>query len=382
VTVHDRAGCDPLSEQWTPTAQIALGERPDVVVGFAVELGTDEPPGLLEVRLPASAYGVDGAAGADLAVASAAGVELRDDPGQHPEVCGHVGPGRHQVGQAPRRRHPAHHEQVVHRLAVDAGDVADPRVDVGREPSIEGQLAPARCQPLLAGRLVQEAQVQGLLELERPGPHQEHDGRVGLLQLGVRREGNLLVIGPGVLRPQGPDLLRWRVHGRLLASLDVVLPLNRRRVSAANGPRSRLAPTGGPEARQGGRRSRVHRPSGRGQISTGSATIEVGIDFDDRLRPEQKGPIMHTRTWHVYVHLFEEDQHTRAEAVLRIDAGTEVRHLGSANRHPLDRDVPEIGDELAASRALNGLAHDLLEATVADVWANAPSGDRPTIAAG
>jgi hypothetical protein len=88
---------------------------------------------------------------------------------------------------------------------------------------------------------------------------------------------------------------------------------------------------------------------------------------------------MHTRTWHVTLHLFEEDQHTRAEAVLRTDAGTEIRHEGSANRHPRDRDVPEIGDELAASRALNGLAHDLLEATVADVWANDPSGDRPTI---
>ena len=92
---------------------------------------------------------------------------------------------------------------------------------------------------------------------------------------------------------------------------------------------------------------------------------------------------MHTRTWHVDVLIFEEeDRRTRAEAVLRTDAGTEVRHVGAAYRHPMDRDVAEIGDELAASRALNGLAHDLLEATVADVVANDPmAGLHPAIAA-
>ena len=89
---------------------------------------------------------------------------------------------------------------------------------------------------------------------------------------------------------------------------------------------------------------------------------------------------MHTRTWHVDVHIFEEDRHTRAEAVLRTDAGTEVRHAGTAYRNPTDRDVAEIGDELAASRALNGLAHDLLEATIADVFVNDPS-RQPHIAA-
>lgn len=89
---------------------------------------------------------------------------------------------------------------------------------------------------------------------------------------------------------------------------------------------------------------------------------------------------MHTRTWHVELHVYEEDEHTRAEAVLRTDAGTEIRHAGSAYRHPRDRDVPEIGDELAVSRALNGLAQDLLEATVTDVRANDPTGGQPNIA--
>jgi len=89
---------------------------------------------------------------------------------------------------------------------------------------------------------------------------------------------------------------------------------------------------------------------------------------------------MHTRTWHVSVHLFEDDDRTRAEAVLTTDAGTELRHEGHARRSPRDRDVPEIGDELATSRALSGLAADLLEATVLDVAANTHT-DRPRISA-
>jgi hypothetical protein len=88
---------------------------------------------------------------------------------------------------------------------------------------------------------------------------------------------------------------------------------------------------------------------------------------------------MHTRTWHVDVYLFEHDDHTKAEAVLRTDAGTELRHEGLARRRPGDRDVPEIGDELAACRALSGVAHDLLEAAITDVAANDPSVDGPDI---
>jgi hypothetical protein len=81
----------------------------------------------------------------------------------------------------------------------------------------------------------------------------------------------------------------------------------------------------------------------------------------------------------VDVYLFEHDDHTKADAVLRTDAGTELRHEGLARRHPGDRDVPEIGDELAVCRALSGVAHDLLEAAIADVAANDPSVDEPDI---
>lgn len=79
---------------------------------------------------------------------------------------------------------------------------------------------------------------------------------------------------------------------------------------------------------------------------------------------------MESKRWHIELYLFEDGRTTRAEAVLRTSAGTEIRHSGVARRHPGDRDVPEIGEELAACRALTGLAHDLFESTVMDVEGN------------
>ena len=80
--------------------------------------------------------------------------------------------------------------------------------------------------------------------------------------------------------------------------------------------------------------------------------------------------MLRTTSWHVEIFLYEDGEKTRAEAVLRTSAGTELRHEGRARRNPKDTDVPEIGEELAASRALSGLAHDLFDATVADVEQN------------
>ena len=88
---------------------------------------------------------------------------------------------------------------------------------------------------------------------------------------------------------------------------------------------------------------------------------------------------MHTNTWTVDVYLFEDDGKTHAEAVLRTHAGTELRHVGTAYKSPADRNVPEIGDELAVCRALNGLVHDLLDATIGDVQQNDPTGHEPAI---
>ncbi|GAB2449572.1 DUF1876 domain-containing protein [Nocardioides hungaricus] len=89
---------------------------------------------------------------------------------------------------------------------------------------------------------------------------------------------------------------------------------------------------------------------------------------------------MHTRTWHMHIDLSEQDTSTRAEVVLRTDAGTELRHVGIARRRPGDHDVPEIGDELAACRALSGLVHELLDATIADLQQNDPAGGTASLA--
>ena len=88
---------------------------------------------------------------------------------------------------------------------------------------------------------------------------------------------------------------------------------------------------------------------------------------------------MRTKSWNIEVYLFEDDGKTHAEAVLRTHAGTELRHVGTAYKSPADRDVPEIGDELAACRALNGLVHDLLDATIGDVQRNDPAAHEPVI---
>jgi hypothetical protein len=79
---------------------------------------------------------------------------------------------------------------------------------------------------------------------------------------------------------------------------------------------------------------------------------------------------MHTKTWKVEIHIFENDGRTKADAVLHTSAGTELRHAATARLNPIDRHVPEIGDELAVCRALTGLAHDLFEATLADIELN------------
>jgi len=80
---------------------------------------------------------------------------------------------------------------------------------------------------------------------------------------------------------------------------------------------------------------------------------------------------MHTKTWTVEIFISEHDDDiTGAEVVLHTNEGNELRHHATARRNPGDRDVPEIGDELATCRALTGLAHDLFEAAVADIEGN------------
>ncbi|MGW1983215.1 DUF1876 domain-containing protein [Streptomyces collinus] len=82
----------------------------------------------------------------------------------------------------------------------------------------------------------------------------------------------------------------------------------------------------------------------------------------------------HTGQWKVRLDFFEDDDGT-TKAHLVMDTGTTaLSGHGTAHCHPTDTNVPEIGDELAAGRALIDLAHQLLETAARDVQAMAGSG--------
>ena len=63
-------------------------------------------------------------------------------------------------------------------------------------------------------------------------------------------------------------------------------------------------------------------------------------------------------SWPVEISLREEDRQTRAEA--RLTKGVGLVGHGLARCNPDDREVMQIGEEIAAARALSDLAHRLL----------------------
>ncbi|HEX7304698.1 dsRBD fold-containing protein [Lentzea sp.] len=75
------------------------------------------------------------------------------------------------------------------------------------------------------------------------------------------------------------------------------------------------------------------------------------------------------KKWTVDIHIDEHESSTRAEARLHTADDTHLVGVGLARLNPTDSDVPEIGDELAASRALADLAHLLLDAALNDLGA-------------
>jgi hypothetical protein len=77
-------------------------------------------------------------------------------------------------------------------------------------------------------------------------------------------------------------------------------------------------------------------------------------------------------TWNVAVHVFEIDDlvagpTTEAHAVLTTAAGWTLDGYGRAHFTAYDDDVPEVGTEVAAARALRHLADRLLQASSDDL---------------
>jgi hypothetical protein len=75
------------------------------------------------------------------------------------------------------------------------------------------------------------------------------------------------------------------------------------------------------------------------------------------------------KRWTVDVFIDEDEGHTYAEARLHTGADTRLIGIGQARLHPGDHDIPEIGDELAAARALSDLGHVLLVTAATDIEA-------------
>lgn len=91
-----------------------------------------------------------------------------------------------------------------------------------------------------------------------------------------------------------------------------------------------------------------------------------------RARPAQRAPGEEDamgsrgREWPLTVVFTEDDRTTRADVILDV-GGRHYHGWGNARRAPADPDVPRIGEEVAAARALSRLAHDLLDAAGEDI---------------
>ncbi len=72
------------------------------------------------------------------------------------------------------------------------------------------------------------------------------------------------------------------------------------------------------------------------------------------------------RVWTIEIVFTEDEDHTRADA--RLIAGRrEFCGWGRARRNPADPDVPVVGEELAAARALSDLTHRLVHEAAATI---------------
>ncbi len=73
------------------------------------------------------------------------------------------------------------------------------------------------------------------------------------------------------------------------------------------------------------------------------------------------------KRWSVTIDIDEHDGRTRAVARLHTRDTERMVGVGIAHLDPTDRDVPEIGDEIAVARALSDLGQRLLHTAAEDV---------------
>jgi hypothetical protein len=73
------------------------------------------------------------------------------------------------------------------------------------------------------------------------------------------------------------------------------------------------------------------------------------------------------KSWSVRIDIGEHEGRTRAVAHLQTLDTDNLVGVGFARLSSADRDIPEIGDEIAVARALSELGNELLKAAAGDV---------------
>jgi hypothetical protein len=86
-------------------------------------------------------------------------------------------------------------------------------------------------------------------------------------------------------------------------------------------------------------------------------------------RRREEDTVDQVMTWSVSIDIGEHDGRTRAVAHLHTRDDRQLAGVGFARLAPTDRDIPEIGAELATARALADLSRRLLGAATEDVEA-------------
>ena len=71
--------------------------------------------------------------------------------------------------------------------------------------------------------------------------------------------------------------------------------------------------------------------------------------------------------WNVEIQFEEDESLTSAASLLQLPEGTALQGRGQARRNPADPAQPQIGEEIAAARALSDLVHQLLDKAAAEI---------------
>ena len=114
-----------------------------------------------------------------------------------------------------------------------------------------------------------------------------------------------------------------------------------------------------------------HGPAATSPGAPAAATPKAPSALAQPSEPGHRATGTHPRVrdWQVRISVFGSDDDSEASVVLLADSPSHLTAHGHSHRSDHDRDVPEIGDEVAVARALRRLADQLLETAAEDIEA-------------